>query len=81
MKSNLSRRSFLGRATSALALPVFVPASALGRDGSVAPSNRIVMGTVGMGGRGSGVLQSWVLPERMCRSSRTATCGSNAATT
>ena len=64
MKSNLSRRSFIGRATSALALPVFVPASALGRDGSVAPSNRIVMGTVGMGGRGSGVLQSWVLPEK-----------------
>ncbi len=64
MRSQVSRRSFLGHAASALALPALVPASALGRDGTVAPSNRIVMGTVGMGGRGTGVLQSWVLPEK-----------------
>ena len=59
-----SRREFLTRAGSALALPLFIPASALGRDGKVAPSNRIIMGTVGMGGRGTGVLRSWVLPEK-----------------
>jgi len=52
----LTRRRFLTRgamAASALALPYYIPASALGRDGAVAPSNRIVMGGIGLGGRGS----------------------------
>jgi len=44
--------------------PIIIPASALGRDGSVAPSERIVMGALGIGGRGDGVLGSWVLPEK-----------------
>ncbi|MDD2598206.1 MAG: Gfo/Idh/MocA family oxidoreductase [Kiritimatiellae bacterium] len=50
-----SRRTFLKRsvgAGSALALPYFIPASALGKDGAVAPSERIVMGVIGVGGRG-----------------------------
>jgi len=52
----LSRREFFGRsalAAGAVALPYFIPARALGRDGNVAPSNRIVMGGIGLGGRGS----------------------------
>ena len=52
----LTRRQFLTRtalASSAAALPTFIPAHALGRDGAVAPSNRIVMGGIGLGGRGS----------------------------
>jgi len=52
----LTRRRFLTRgamAAGAVALPCYIPASALGRDGSVAPSERIVMGGIGMGGRGS----------------------------
>ena len=52
----LSRRRFLKQVTmgvSALALPYYIPASALGRDGYVPPSERIVMGGIGMGGRGS----------------------------
>jgi predicted dehydrogenase len=40
-------------AASALALPHYIPASALGRDGAVAPSERIVMGGIGIGGRSS----------------------------
>jgi len=55
----LSRREFLRKATVAcgvLAAPILVPASALGRDGAVAPSERIVMGGIGIGGRGSGDL-------------------------
>jgi predicted dehydrogenase len=40
-------------AASAVAVPCIVPASALGRDGTVAPSERIVMGGIGLGGRGS----------------------------
>lgn len=54
--TNLTRRQFLTRgvmAAGAVAAPYFIPASALGRGGSVAPSERIVMGGIGMGGRGS----------------------------
>jgi predicted dehydrogenase len=40
-------------AASAVALPYYIPASALGRNGAVAPSERIVMGGIGLGGRGS----------------------------
>jgi predicted dehydrogenase len=49
-------------AASAVALPYYVPASALGRGGTVAPSERIVMGGIGMGGRGSSDLD-WMLNE------------------
>ncbi|MDR3229476.1 MAG: Gfo/Idh/MocA family oxidoreductase [Puniceicoccales bacterium] len=62
--AGLNRRRFLKQAalaTSALALPAFVPAAALGRDGKIAPSNRIVMGGVGFGGRGSYVIGQWFL--------------------
>jgi hypothetical protein len=61
----LTRRRFLTRgvmAASAVALPYYVPASALGRGGTVAPSERIVMGGIGMGGRGSSDLD-WMLNE------------------
>ncbi|MBN8456342.1 MAG: Gfo/Idh/MocA family oxidoreductase [Verrucomicrobia bacterium] len=57
--NNLTRRSFLTRgaaAAGAVGLPYFIPARALGRDGAVAPSNRIVMAGIGIGGRGSGDL-------------------------
>lgn len=55
----IGRRRFLTRgamAAGAVGLPYFIPASALGRDGTVAPSNRIVMAGIGIGGRGSGDL-------------------------
>jgi predicted dehydrogenase len=50
-----TRRQFLTRGTlaAAAALPCLVPSSALGRGGVVPPSERIVMGGIGMGGRGS----------------------------
>ena len=57
----LNRRRFLAQgamAASALALPCFIPASALGRAGAVSPNNRIVMGGIGIGGRGSYDLRS-----------------------
>lgn len=54
-KQNRStRRDFL-RATAAasavVALPTFIPARALGRDGAVAPSERITLGVIGIGPR------------------------------
>src|SRR5690349_21051026 len=55
----MNRRDFLSRgaaAIGALAAPMIVPASALGRGGVRAPSERITMGFIGVGGQGSGHL-------------------------
>ena len=64
--STSNRRQFLktASATSAAALaPAFVPASVLGRDGAVPPSERIVVGGIGIGRRG-GYDLSCFLPEK-----------------
>jgi Oxidoreductase family, NAD-binding Rossmann fold len=54
----LTRRNFLkqttGLALTAAALPALAPAAALGRSGKVAPSNRIVVGCIGVGPQGQG---------------------------
>jgi hypothetical protein len=52
MVKRISRRKFLGSAAAAVAAPYIVPASALGRDGTVAPSERITIGCIGIRGRG-----------------------------
>ena len=64
--SDLTRRQFLHRAAlaaGALGAPAIIPGTALGLNGSVPPSERIVLGGLGIGGRGSGVL-NWMLPEK-----------------
>ncbi len=51
-----SRREMLvggARAALGLAIPAIVPASALGRGKRLAPSERIVMGSIGVGGQGT----------------------------
>jgi predicted dehydrogenase len=40
-------------AAAAFGFPSIVPSRALGKDGAVAPSNRVVMGCIGCGGQGS----------------------------
>lgn len=60
--ASLSRRQFLGRSAAVagmLALPAFVPASALGKAGRVAPSNRVVMGYIGLGIQGLGNMRTF----------------------
>ncbi len=57
---NVTRREFL-KTTAALAggaavAPVFIPSSALGRNGAVAPSERVTMGFIGVGNQGGGHL-------------------------
>ncbi len=47
-----TRRHFLKTTALALGMPTIIPASALGKNGAVAPSNRIVMGAIGIGPRG-----------------------------
>ncbi|MBT3199061.1 MAG: Gfo/Idh/MocA family oxidoreductase [Phycisphaerales bacterium] len=53
--SQLNRRRFLkttfASAAGVAILPAIIPSSAIGADGAVAPSDRIVMGTIGCGGR------------------------------
>lgn len=56
MAAKLTRRSFLKTSSLALAAPAVIPASALGRGGAVAPSERIVLGAIGIGPRGRYVL-------------------------
>ncbi|MDD2599347.1 MAG: Gfo/Idh/MocA family oxidoreductase [Kiritimatiellae bacterium] len=52
MKTQLQRRGFLKQAAAAVSLPYLIPASALGLNGTVAPSERITVATIGMGDRG-----------------------------
>ncbi len=55
-KIHLNRRQFLARAFQAgalLATPQIVRAAVLGKDGTVAPSERIVLGGIGIGHRGT----------------------------
>ena len=52
LTSKLSRRQYLKTAAAAGAacfMPTIIPASALGRGGAVAPSERIVLGAIGIG--------------------------------
>ena len=55
-----TRRQFLKQAgavsAGALAFPYIVPSSALGKDGAVAPSERINMAWIGTGGQGRGLM-------------------------
>ena len=62
----LNRRGFLKTALKAgaavAAAPMIVPGAVLGRDGGVSPSERIIMGGIGIGNRGRYVL-SCFLPQ------------------
>jgi hypothetical protein len=58
-RPQFNRRGFLRRAAlgcGALAGSYIIPSTALGRSGAVAPSERIIVGGIGIGGRGSGDL-------------------------
>ena len=56
------RRDFLKTlaAGAVVGFPAIVPSSALGRDGFVAPSERIVLGAIGVGRMGSGDMRSFL---------------------
>jgi predicted dehydrogenase len=48
----IGRRAFLKGGIAAVAVPYFVPASALGKGNRPAPSNRLTMGLIGLGSMG-----------------------------
>src|SRR5712691_494573 len=58
--TTITRRRFLRRTAgalgAALTAPAIVPASALGRSGTLSPSERITMGFIGVGTQGGGHL-------------------------
>lgn len=54
-----NRRGFL-KGAAALAAPMIVPGRVLGLDGAVAPSNRIVFGSIGIGNRARAVLPNFL---------------------
>src|SRR5437667_7724917 len=54
MHAKVSRRQFIATTAAAIAAPTFIPASALGKAGRPAPSERIVVGIVGWGMQGPG---------------------------
>ncbi len=50
-QSGFSRRHFLGGSVMAASAPWIIPSKALGRDGAVAPSEKITLGVIGIGPR------------------------------
>lgn len=60
MSTNTTRRDFIKKAALVAGMPAIIPAKALGRDGGVAPSNRIAMGMIGIGPRGRHVLDCFL---------------------
>ena len=64
----VKRRRFLEQTAatiSALGFPAIIPASALGKDGKPAPSNRTTLGLIGCGGRGTDVVKNFLNDPRV----------------
>ena len=67
-KAALSRRSFLSRSAAVgaiLSVPSIIPSSARGAAGRPAPSNRIVLGAIGVGGQGQSNLGGFLGDSRI----------------
>ena len=68
-KTRLSRRHFLRRTATATAVaagfPYILPSSALGLSGTVAPSNRITVGFIGMGRMAKGHLGGFLADKQV----------------
>lgn len=64
MDNKSSRRSFLKNSLAAAAgtivLPHIIPSSAMGMNGVVPPSDRIVMGSIGVGSQGTGNMKNFL---------------------
>ena len=65
----INRRNFLKSALTlggaAVAFPTIIPSSVLGRNGKVAPSNRVCMAFIGTGNQGSGDMNSFLHDSRV----------------
>ena len=67
-EQKMTRRGLLkasAGAAGAVALPWIIPASALGRDGHVAPSDRVTMAFIGVGNQGTGDMGGFLQDNRV----------------
>ena len=66
-KKSVSRRDFLRRSASlaaaAVGVPYIVDSKVFGKGGNVAPSDKIVMGAIGLGWQGSGNLHDFLVED------------------
>ena len=63
MKDGINRRRFLkaaATAAGAIGIPYLVPSSVMGKDGDAAPSNRVTIGCIGVGGQGTGNMRNFL---------------------
>jgi predicted dehydrogenase len=58
--SRVSRRKFLQAGAAAIAAPMIIPGSVLGKEGRASPSNRITIGCIGMGMMGMPNMDSFL---------------------
>ena len=65
MSTNHNRRQFLKSSAAIAAAPYFVPSTAMGFGNSVAPSERIVMGAIGCGGKGRNNTKRFLADDRV----------------
>lgn len=56
----MNRRDFITRSAAAVGFPYFVRSSAAGLAGTVAPSNRVAVGHIGVGQQGSGLMRGFL---------------------
>lgn len=66
--SKIDRRQFLkatATVAAAVGFPYIIPSSAAGAAGTVAPSNRIVMGAIGVGSMGTGDMKGFLLRDNV----------------
>ena len=66
----MKRRDFLKIGAGLVGFPYFVSSSALGKAGAVAPSNRLVMGAIGVGSMGRGDLNGFLNKDEVVQFSR-----------
>jgi predicted dehydrogenase len=60
MSTPSTRRNFIKQAAWLAGMPTIIPASVLGKNGNVAPSNQVVVGGIGLGPRGREVLKPFL---------------------
>ena len=53
---NMQRRNLMKGLAAAIVVPTIIPSSALGKGNTPPPSERVTLGHIGVGGRGSGVM-------------------------